>query len=111
MIEYKQINYLIGQTFLLVWISGSQSGQYRASGDSEKLQGDSEAEMGGLRAIRDPLSDCISVVLLTLSDQSDKKQYDQQTCMHVICKQKLCVLEPNRGEMLGDKLMNCSFHH
>jgi len=30
--------------------------------------------------------------------------------MHVICKQKLSVLEI-RGEMLGGKLMNCSFHH
>jgi len=31
--------------------------------------------------------------------------------MHVICKQKLSVWKRNRGEMLGDKLMNCGFHH
>ena len=43
--------------------------------------------------------------------QFDRKQFDQQTCMHVICKQKLSVWKRNRGEMLGDKLMNCGFHH
>jgi len=31
--------------------------------------------------------------------------------MHVISKQKLSVWKQNRGEMLGDKFMNCSFHH
>jgi len=31
--------------------------------------------------------------------------------MHVICKQKLTFWKQNRGEMLGDNLMNCSFHH
>jgi len=34
--------------------------------------GDGEAEMGGWEAIRDPLINYISVVLLTLSDQMSK---------------------------------------
>jgi len=40
-----------------------------------------------------------------------KKQYDQQTYMHAICKRKLSISETKRGEMLGDKLMKCRFHH
>jgi len=31
--------------------------------------------------------------------------------MYVICEQNLPFWKQNRGEMLGDKLMNCSFHH
>jgi len=50
--------------------------------------------MGDWGAIGNPVINYISVVLLTLSAQmSEKKHYDQQTCVHVICKQKLGVLE------------------
>jgi len=30
-----------------------------------------------------------------------KKHYEQQTCMHVICKQKLSVLETKQGWNAG----------
>jgi len=38
--------------------------------------------MGGWGTIGDPVNNYISVVLLTLSDQIHKKQFDQQTCVH-----------------------------
>jgi len=55
--------------------------------------GGDEAEMGTRGEIGDSVNNYISVVLLTVSEQMSKKQYDQQTCMHIICKQKLSVLK------------------
>jgi len=35
---------------------------------------------------------------------------NKHVCMKVV-KKNLAFSIQNRGEMLGDKLMNCSFHH
>jgi len=66
--------------------------------------------MCGWGALGDPVNKAFLLSYKHSVTKRRQKQYDQQTCVHVIYKQN-SVFKQKRGEMLEENLMNCSFHH